>query len=44
MGISVSKLRADIYRLLDEVLATGRPLEVDHTGKRSSSSPNLPAD
>jgi hypothetical protein len=33
MGITASKLRADVYRLLDEVLETGRPLEIDRNGK-----------
>ena len=29
MATTASKLRADIYRMLDEVLETGRPLEVE---------------
>ncbi len=29
-----SRLRADLYRLLDRVLATGEPLAVDRKGKR----------
>jgi hypothetical protein len=29
---SVSALRADLYRLLDRVLETGTPLEVDRNG------------
>lgn len=33
MGISASKLRADIYRLLDEVLETGQVLEIERKGK-----------
>jgi hypothetical protein len=33
MGISASKLRANVYRLLDEVIETGRPLEIDRNGK-----------
>jgi len=33
MGITASKLRADVYRLLDEVLETGRPLEIERNGK-----------
>lgn len=28
MAISASQLRANVYRLLDEVLATGQPLEI----------------
>lgn len=33
MRISVSRLRENIYRLLDQVLATGEPLEVTRRGK-----------
>jgi hypothetical protein len=33
MAISASKLRADVYRLLDEVLETGQPLEIERNGK-----------
>jgi hypothetical protein len=33
MAISASKLRADVYRLLDAVLETGRPLEIERRGK-----------
>lgn len=33
MAISASKLRANVYRLLDEVLDTGRPLEIERNGK-----------
>jgi hypothetical protein len=33
MAITASKLRADVYRLLDEVLETGQPLEIDRGGK-----------
>lgn len=32
MSIKVSNLRKDIYRLLDQVLATGQPLEVERKG------------
>jgi hypothetical protein len=32
--MSASELRRDIYRLLDEVLATGRPLEIERKGRR----------
>ena len=31
---SPSRLRADLYRLLDRVLETGIPLEVDRNGRR----------
>jgi hypothetical protein len=33
MALSASKLRANVYRLLDEVLETGKPLEVERNGK-----------
>ena len=33
MAVSVSKLRSDIYRLIDEVLATGEPLEIERRGQ-----------
>lgn len=34
MPISASELRQNIYRLLDEVLETGTPLEVERRGRR----------
>lgn len=33
MPISATQLRGNVYRLLDEVLATGRPLEIERGGK-----------
>lgn len=50
MALSASKLRANVYRLLDEVLETGRPLEIERNGKtlviapkeRKSKLDNLP--
>jgi hypothetical protein len=33
MALSASKLRADVYRLLDQVLETGKPLEIERNGK-----------
>ncbi len=33
MVISPSELRANIYRLLDQVLETGMPLEVERRGR-----------
>lgn len=43
---SVSALRANLYRLLDRVLETGRPLEVERRGEllkieRSEKRPRL---
>ena len=32
-SITASKLRADIYRILDEVLATGIPVEIERKGR-----------
>lgn len=33
MAITASKLRADVYRILDEVLATGQPVEIRRGGR-----------
>jgi hypothetical protein len=33
MAVSISKLRSDIYRLLDHVLESGEPLEIERRGK-----------
>jgi antitoxin (DNA-binding transcriptional repressor) of toxin-antitoxin stability system len=33
MTITISRLRANIYNLLDQVLETGVPLEVERNGK-----------
>jgi hypothetical protein len=33
MAITASKLRANVYRLLDEVIDTGQPLEIERKGK-----------
>ena len=33
MAISVTELRANIYKLLDRVIATGLPLEIRRKGK-----------
>jgi len=37
MAITASELRQPIYRLLDEVLATGLPLEVERNGRACAS-------
>ena len=34
MSVTASQLRADIYRLLDEVVETGVPLEIERKGRR----------
>jgi hypothetical protein len=33
MAMTASKLRANVYRLLDEILETGHPLEIERNGK-----------
>ena len=33
MAISASRLRKDVYRLLDEVVRTGQPLEIERHGQ-----------
>jgi Antitoxin Phd_YefM, type II toxin-antitoxin system len=33
MALSASNLRANVYRLLDQVLETGKPLEIERNGK-----------
>lgn len=32
--LSVSALRADIYRIIDRVVRTGQPVEVTHKGRK----------
>ena len=34
MIFTASKLRDDIYRVLDHVLATGEPVEIERNGRR----------
>jgi N-acyl-D-aspartate/D-glutamate deacylase len=34
MMITASKLRDNIYRVLDQVLATGEPVEIERNGRR----------
>jgi antitoxin (DNA-binding transcriptional repressor) of toxin-antitoxin stability system len=33
MAVTASELRQDVYRLLDEVLETGVPLEIERKGR-----------
>lgn len=44
MSLSASRLRADIYRILDEVLRTGQPVEVERRGKRLTIAAVEPPD
>lgn len=39
MIVNASQLRKDVYRLLDQVLATGQPLEVERNGRRLRITP-----
>lgn len=34
MAVTASELRQNVYRLLDEVLTTGEPLEIERGGRR----------
>lgn len=34
MALTPSRLRADIYRILDDVLRTGQPAEIERRGRR----------
>lgn len=34
MAVTASELRQDVYRLLDEVLETGVPLEIERKGRK----------
>ncbi|CAN5890124.1 hypothetical protein BH23ACT2_BH23ACT2_02090 [soil metagenome] len=43
MAITPSQLRQDIYRLIDQVLETGEPLEVERKGRRLRLVPEEPA-
>lgn len=33
MALTASKLRENVYRILDEVLATGTPVEIERNGR-----------
>lgn len=34
MAITASKLRENVYRILDQVLTTGEPVEIERNGRR----------
>jgi len=34
MSVTASRLRSDLYRLLDQVLETGEPLVIERKGRR----------
>jgi prevent-host-death family protein len=43
MAVTASELRANIYKLLDQALETGRPIEVERRGKILRITPEAPA-
>lgn len=42
--ITATELRSNIYNLLDEILATGIPVEINRGGRRLTISPVEPVD
>ena len=42
MTVTASKLRQNIYQLLDRVLETGQPLEIERKGKKLRVVPGEP--
>ena len=42
--VSPSELRQNVYRLIDQVLATGEPLEIERKGRRLRLVPSEPVD
>ena len=44
MTISATKLRADLYRVIDRVIDSGTPIEVDLRGRKVRIVPSAPRD
>ncbi len=44
MAITATKLRSDLYRVIDEVIRKGVPVEVELRGKRVRITPAEPRD
>lgn len=42
MALTATELRKNIYKLLDEILETGNPLEIERKGKRLRIFPDEP--
>jgi antitoxin (DNA-binding transcriptional repressor) of toxin-antitoxin stability system len=42
MTITASRLRANVYKVLDEVLETGTPVEIERRGQRLRIVPAVP--
>ena len=43
MTYTPTQLRAELYRVLDEVLRTSRPIEIVHKGRRLKLGPSVPS-
>jgi prevent-host-death family protein len=43
MAITASDLRRNLYRILDSVLDSGQPLEIERRGRRLTIAPVTPA-
>jgi prevent-host-death family protein len=43
MAITASRLRANVYKVLDEVLETGTPVEIERRGQRLRIVPAEPS-
>ena len=44
MPLSATKLRQDLYRILDRVLETGVPVEIERRGRKLKIVPENPVD
>jgi hypothetical protein len=42
MPISITRLRADLYKIIDQVIATGRPIELERKGHIVKIVPEKP--
>lgn len=42
MTVTATELRKNIYKLLDEVLASGQPLEIERKGQKLKIMPEKP--
>jgi hypothetical protein len=42
--LTATRLRADLYRILDEILETGVPVEIERKGRRLRIEPVKPED
>ena len=41
--MTVTQLRKDLYRILDRILETGQPLEIERKGRKLRIVPDSPA-